>query len=158
MNDIRCNQLFPFLLTRAILPKLRRAAGPAQMVYVGSYSSEQPLPRLTPYSSTKAFIKQLSRSLGTDERYWARTNVSTLCVLVGSVVSGSHPKTPSLFTPAAAPYARAMVDKFGCGRELIAPYLLHALQFWSVEIIPKPLLEKTMVQEMEEEIKLAKRR
>lgn len=151
--EFRKNALFAFFLSRAILPKLRAAGGPAEMVFIGSFAGEATLPRLTPYGQSKAFLKHLSGALGMDERYWVPTNVSTLYVIVGSVLSSTHPVAESMWTPSSATYAKALVDKIGCGRRVVAPYLPHALQFWAVAQMPRALSEKTMVQAMEEEVR-----
>ena len=153
MDDIRRNALFAFLLTRAILPKLRKASGPVQMVYIGSFAGEAHLPRLIPYGATKAFLKQLSGALASDERFRATTNVSTMYVIVGSVGSGSHVLAPTFFSPNSETYAKALVDRFGCGQRVIAPYWPHALQFMFVDWMPEALVSMVEMQSMDDEMK-----
>ncbi|PSR74725.1 hypothetical protein PHLCEN_2v9604 [Hermanssonia centrifuga] len=157
MDDIYRNSLFPFFFTRAILPKLRQASGPAEMLYIGSFAGEGPMPYLTPYGATKSFLKQFSGSIGLDERSGIPSNVSTVYVTVGSVVSNSHKIGASLLSPTSEVYARSLVDKIGCGRKVLVPYLPHALQFWSTSVIPEWALDRFVEQVMEEEVKLWKK-
>ena len=154
---MRLNFLFPFFLTRAILPKLRMVAGPTQIVFIGSFAGDSYLPRLTPYGASKAFLKQLSHALEFDERVWRPTNVSTMYVTVGSVVSGSHKVVEGLGYPTAEVFAKAMVDKFACGRQVVVPWLVHAIQFWLVSVLPAIVAERTMAAEIKKEIELMKR-
>ncbi|PSR74727.1 hypothetical protein PHLCEN_2v9606 [Hermanssonia centrifuga] len=157
MDDIYRNSLFPFFFTRAILPKLRQASGPAEMLYIGSLAGERPMPHLTPYGATKSFLKQFSGSIGLDERSGIPSNVSTVYVNVGSVVSNSHKIEANLFSPSSEIYAKSLVDKIGCGRKVLVPYLPHALQFWPTNVIPEWMLDRFVKQAMEEEMKLWKK-
>ena len=155
MDDVRRNALFPFLLTRAVLPQLRKASGPTQMVYIGSYAGESRLPRLIPYGATKAFLKQMSGALASDERFRnPRNNVTTMYVIVGSVASGSHKISPTFFSPSSEVYAKALVDKIGCGKRVISPYLPHALQMFFVRSMPESIVNMVEMQSMEEELKM----
>ena len=144
--SMRLNFVFPFFLTRALLPKLRSAHGPAEVVFIGSFAGDSYLPRLTPYGASKAFLKQLSHALQSDERIWHATNVSTMYVTVGSVVSGSHRVTEGLGYPSAEAFAERMVDRFGCGRQVVVPWLVHAIQFWLVGMLPASVAERTMAE------------
>ena len=46
VGDVRRNALFPLLLTRALLPQLRRVPGPVEIVFTGSLSSRLQCPRI----------------------------------------------------------------------------------------------------------------
>lgn len=158
LSDIRRNALFPFLLTRALLPKLRRAAGPVELVFCGSLSSAMPTPRVIPYGATKAFLRQLSAALRSDELFRATrpANISTIYMDVGSVVSAIH-KVPSSFTsPTSEDYAKHFVHCIGCGRPAIVPYWPHALQMVFVDWVPAWLLRPMLFNEMEGELICAK--
>ncbi len=52
----------PFLVTRALLPYLRRGAG-AAVVNVSSTLAEKPIPGMVAYNAAKAALNQLTRSL-----------------------------------------------------------------------------------------------
>lgn len=159
LTDIQRNDLFPLLLTRAVLPQLRRVAGPTQLVFVGSLSSAFPIPRIVPYGATKAFLRQLSAALGSDEAFRARStpNVTTLYMDVGSVASNAHKTDASLMTPAAEAFAKHFVHCIGCGRASVIPYWPHALQTCTVGFLPDSLLQKELFKAMEAEMDLLKK-
>lgn len=156
MDDLRRNAIFPLLLSRAILPKLRTASGPAGMVFLSSIAGVSNLLRLATYGATKAFLVRLSGCLGMDERFWVPTNVETCAVVVGSVVSLTHRVQESFFSPSSERYAQAMVDRFGCARAVSVPYWPHALQMWGIGFMPKAMLEKLVSETVLEEIKAGK--
>ncbi len=154
LSDLRVNAIFPWLLTRALLPKLRTARGPVEVVFLGSVSSQLPIPGLNPYGATKAFLRQLSLAIGADERFRQPSNVTTSYLLVGGVVSAGHRADASLFIPEAEPFAKSLVNKIGCGRSVIVPWAWHALQFWGVGFLPESVLRKTVEDATEEELKM----
>lgn len=116
-SELRVNAIFPWLLTRALLPKLRTARGPVKVVFVGSGGGELPLPGSIPYGATKAFLRQLSATIDADERFRQPSNVTTCYLLVGGVVSAGHRAKSSLFMPEAEPFAKCLVNKIGSGAE-----------------------------------------
>lgn len=159
LTDIRRNSLFPLLLTRALLPKLRRASGPVEIAFCGSMSSLLPVPRIIPYGAAKAFLRQLSPALRSDELYRAADtpNISTIYMDVGSVASAGH-KVPASFTiPSSDVFARHLVQCIGCGRASIVPYWPHALQAGMVSMLPDSLMLPELFKAMDEEFKAAKR-
>ena len=117
------------------------------------------MPRLVPYGPSKAFLKHMSGTLGFDERLWhvPDVRVSSLYVIVGSVVSSTHKVLETAAQPSAESFAKAMVDKFGCGRPIVAPWFVHALQFWSIRLLPRAMAEKIFADRMEIEVELAKK-
>ncbi|TFY52037.1 hypothetical protein EVJ58_g10234 [Rhodofomes roseus] len=68
------NDLFPLLLTRALLPKLRSTSqrGPVLVQFVGSQSAILGPPTLAVYAATKAFLSTLVRGLDNEEHLWGR--------------------------------------------------------------------------------------
>jgi 17beta-estradiol 17-dehydrogenase / very-long-chain 3-oxoacyl-CoA reductase len=157
MTDLRVNATFPWLLSRAVLPKLRRASGPTALVFVGSVSALLPLPGLIPYSPSKAFLRQLSSTLGADERFRTPSNVATLYLHVGSVVSGSHAVPATFFSPTAESFAAHAVRKIGCSRREAFAYWPHALQTYPTGLLPDSVLFWTVQTAAEEEFKMSKK-
>ena len=149
--------LFPFLLSRALLPKLRKAPGPAKLVFIGAFAGDVDLPYLASYCASKAFVKRLSGCLGQDERLWSPTNVSTMYMNVGSIVSGSHKAEPSLSSPSSASFAKAVVDKIGHEDRAVVPWLPHAVQFWSVTSMPSAVMDRMLAQAMQRSLEAAKK-
>ena len=159
LTDIRRNALFPFLFTRALLPKLRRVSGPVEIVYCGSLSSSLPIPRIIPYGATKAFLRQLSASLGADEKFRpaGKPNVSTLYMDIGSVATVAHPKASSFATPAAEVFGKHFVHCIGCGLPSIMPYWPHAILRGLVDVLPESTLLSTPFKAMDEELAMSKK-
>lgn len=150
MGDVRVNCLFSFNLTHALLPKLRSAAGPALVVFVGSISADIHAPRLYNYAPCKSFLYQLTRCLNTDEKYWTPTNVSFTYMVVGEVVSNSMRSPAALFRPTSKVFARHFVEALGCGWERVAPYWLHSVQQWSVTLMGDKFVEWFAAQRMKD--------
>ena len=92
-----------------------------------------------------------------DERFWVPTNVETCAVVVGSVVSAGHRVKEEFFSPSSDAYAKAMVDRFGCGRKVIVPYWPHAVQMWGLQFMPQALLENLVSKTIKEEIQAGKK-
>ena len=154
LSTLHLNAIFPWLLTRALLPKLRTSHGPVELVFVGSISANLAVPGLIPYGATKAFIQQLSGAIAADEQFRQPTNVTTSYLSVGSVVSSSHRVSESLFSPSTESFAKSVVAKIGCGRSEIVPWAWHAIQFWSAGILPESILKKTVMDAAEHELLL----
>ena len=131
------NLLFPLLLTRQVLPRLRAAAlhGPAEVHFIGSLASGMTFPRIATYASSKAFLLALTRCLDVDERIWDTTGVRLTYSIVGSVTSNSLRAPPSLVTPSSETFARSAVAHLGCGRTVYAPYVWHAVASWVVALL-----------------------
>ena len=150
MGDIRVNSLFSFNITKAFLRKLRTAAGPALVVFVGSLSADIHIPRLFNYAPCKAFLFQLTRCLNTDERYWSPTNVSFTYFPLGEVVSNSMRISPSLARPTSRDFAKHFVDVLGCGWERVTPYWVHSIQQWAVSSLGEKFVQRFAAGRMKE--------
>ncbi|KAI1786748.1 NAD(P)-binding protein [Ganoderma leucocontextum] len=153
MSAVNKNAFFSLLLTRTLLPQLRRAAhsGPVQVVFVGSVACDLAPARLPIYAASKGFLQALTRGLDNDERFFGvPTGVSFTYLAVGAVHSDNHdaPILPSLTVPTSARFGRAVVESIGCGRRRIAPYYMHAMQSWSVGVIGESVVDAMSAQEM----------
>lgn len=142
LGEVRVNALFSYFLSRAFLPKFRSTKGPILVIFVGSISAEIRCPRISTYSSSKAFIKQLTRALNSDEKFWTPSNVSFMYWGVGAVITNGLRGTPSFFTPLASTFAKSVIARIGCGHEIVVPYLPHAIQKWSADILGDDWVEK----------------
>ncbi|THH33310.1 hypothetical protein EUX98_g939 [Antrodiella citrinella] len=140
LRDIRINMLFAFNFTRALLPILRRSS-PAQVLFIGSQSAEIRIPRLATYSPPKAFLKQLTRCLSCDERWWTPSNVSFVYVTVGTVVTNAMRTTPHIFNPTSERFAKALVARVGCAEDEYTAWAPHVLQMWSMKLLGDSFIE-----------------
>ncbi|KAI0636137.1 NAD-P-binding protein [Trametes polyzona] len=145
------NIFFPLLLTRALLPQLRRSAksGPVIVQFVGSQASDISPPRLSIYASSKRFLEALARGLDNDEHYFdGPTGVRFTYLAVGAVNSASMPQKPSLNTPTSDVFGRAIVARTGCGRRRVAPYWMHAVSQVVVEALGERTVDYYTAKEM----------
>ena len=168
------NLVFPFFLTRALLPKLRSARGPAEVVFIGSFAGDSYLPRLTPYGASKAFLKRLSITISADERFQAflrsmstgagnlkgrpESNVSTMLLNVGPVASNPHKPQASFRVATPEQYARYVVRYIGCERAVVFPFFMHAVQGWASVNLPRWFNEKRMFAALLKVVNLAKKK
>ena len=165
MSQVRTNSLFPTFLTRAFLPSLcaTARARPTLVVFMGSFSDITTMPKAILYSATKHFIRRVSLCLHADERYDTPDDkaISFMYVHLGPVNSQMDRDPPSLIRADTAQFAEKLVGTFGCGRQMVIPYLGHHLlqlfftsvpEFLSVKILRQSahdLVEKAVKQSKE---------
>jgi len=152
MGDIRLNALFPFFLTRALLPQLRASKGPALVAFVGSMSAEMHIPRLYSYAPCKAFLWQLTRCLNADERWWTPSKVSFIYLRVGAVNSNSFRASPTFFTPTSEKFGKSVVAALGSDQEAIIPYFGHAILKFGTKLASERTIEAYGAQTMKAEV------
>lgn len=139
LGEFNLNAIFPWLFTRALLPKLRTSRGPVELVFIGSCTASFPMPGIVPSSTGKAFIRQL------DEQFRQPSNVTTLYLNIGGVASDQRGRKPSLFEPAPEDFAKSAVAKIGSGRSVEVPWIWHALLVWVIEFVPESLFRKMLL-------------
>ena len=154
LSDLRLNATFPWLLTRALLPKLRTSRGPVELVFIGSIAGQLPMPGLIPYGASKAFLRQLSGAISADEQCRSPTNVTTSYMLVGSVVTSGHKATSTLSTPFAEPFAKSVISKIGSGRSVVIPWVWHAVRLGMMGFAPESVLRRATAKAAEEELRV----
>ncbi|KAI8969867.1 NAD-P-binding protein [Trametes punicea] len=150
-NVVRWNALFPLLLTRVLLPQLRRSAkhGPVLVQFVGSLAGDISPPRVPVYAASKRFLETLARALDNDERYFDDdTGVRFTYLGVGAVSSASLREKPSWGTPTSETFAKAIIARTGCGRRRVVPYAMHAVMHTIVESMGQRTVDAYTAQEM----------
>lgn len=107
------------------------------------------------YSGSKAFISRISQCLHADERFDdPNSNLSFMYLEVGAVNSGSMTQPISWICPAADEYAKTVVHSFGSGRQVVVPYIGHALPIHLMTCLPVYLQAKTLKEEMKKVLEL----
>ncbi|KAL7279411.1 NAD-P-binding protein [Trametes coccinea BRFM310] len=155
-NLVHWNALFPLLLTRVLLPQLRRSAkhGPVIVQFVGSLAGDISPPRLPIYAASKRFLEALTRGLDNDELFFdGPTGVRFTYLAVGPVNSASMHQKPSLNTPTSERFAKAIIARTGCGRRRVAPYAMHAISKVVVEALGQRTVDYYTAEEMKVLIK-----
>lgn len=117
---------------------------------VGSYSGDIPPPRLAIYAASKRFMEFLGRGLSMDERYYTPTNVRFMYLIVGQVATNAYKRPVNLVCPDADTFAKAVVDRIGCNRRRISPYVNHALAQWASEMLGEDVGEMVIAFAMKQ--------
>ena len=129
MDQVRTNSLFSLFLTKAFLPSLRETARvrPTLVVFVGSFADETAMARIVLYSATKHFDRRVALGLHADERYDTPDDkaISFMYIHLGPVHSQMDREPPNFFRASAEHFAEKLVGTFGCGRQVVVPYIGH---------------------------------
>lgn len=140
---IAINARFPSQITRLLLPQL--AKRPRSLIMNISSASGRGLPYLSVYSATKSYVTAFSKALGAEMKA-EKKNVEVLALIVGSVQVTSNNHPPSIFHPTTETFARAAVERAGCGRSSVYGYLPHALQAAPLDFIPEWLATTLVIE------------
>lgn len=143
------NARFPTEITRVLLPQLLQQS-PALIINVGSVTSDTGIPYLSVYSGCKAYNKAWSECLANEMRAES-LNIEALCVRIATVATDNVKKETSLFVPNARKIARCSLDRVGCGKSVVYAYWAHALQAGILNVMPKWLLDRTVIAAAKEE-------
>ena len=146
---LNINARFPYFITRAFLPSLRRNSqtGPVEVVFIGSIAGDVAVPFVSPYAGSKALTKRVSRILHADERVLSKSNLSFVYVNVGEVRTGSLKVATSLTRPHSDNYARHLVESFGSGRRMVIPHPVHHIVYAIVTGMPEALCDYIVLAE-----------
>jgi len=148
MEQIRINSLFSLFLTRAFLPSLRTTARarPTLVVFIGSFSDETPMAKIILYSATKHFDRRVVFGLHADERFDTPNDkaISFMYVHLGPVNSQLDREPPNLVRASSEFFAEKLVGTFGCGRQMVVPYIGHYLMWLVVMRLPEFLVTKML--------------
>jgi 17beta-estradiol 17-dehydrogenase / very-long-chain 3-oxoacyl-CoA reductase len=147
---ININAIFPALLTRKLLPVMRRPAGApltatpdrvqSLIINVGSLAGRRGMAYVSTYASCKSFNHAWSNGLFA-EMALEKSPVEVLGVLIGEVetqtnVFAAHGEFGTL---GPDEMARDIVDRVGCGVPLIAASWKHAVFDGTLNFLPEDL-------------------
>lgn len=164
MDEIRLNSLFSLFLTKAFLPSLRvtARARPTLVVFVGSFADETPMARIVLYSATKHFDRRVALCLHADERFDTPDDkaISFMYVSLGQVHTQLSSQPPDFAHASSKQFAEELVGTFGCGRQIVVPYIGHYLVRLCFTSVPEFLVTKLLYdsahKQVEETIKKSK--
>lgn len=159
MDRVRTNSLFSLFLTRAFLPSLRvtARARPTLVVFIGSFADETPMARITLYSATKHFSRRVALGLHADERFDTPDDkaISFMYVRVGPVNSQLDREPPSFVRASSELFAEKLVGTFGCGRQVVIPYVGHYVIELVFTALPEILVTKMLHDSAHEHVEKA---
>ena len=143
------NVSFPCQLTAAVLPSLIKHQ-PSLILTVGSMA-EYGNPWLSMYGGSKAFNMAWSRGLAREMKAEGR-DIEVLGILTGEVTDCSHNKRPANWKmPDARTYARAVVDKVGCGELVVNGYWTQGILKAVVDRLPENIVTPMLIGAMQEQ-------
>lgn len=142
---VQFNAGFALQLTRTVLPALQRNA-PSLLMTIGSHADAGSAYVAT-YCGAKALDMAWSRALRAEMQAEGQ-DVEVIGVVSGRSQSATTREEVSLSIPSARQFAKAALDKVGCGRSVLSAYWVHALQRGFLDSLPESwsrgLLVKTM--------------
>lgn len=132
--NVTTNATFPLLFTRALMPNLI-ANQPSLILNIGSLA-DIGLPLFPAYSPSKAFLMTSSAELALEQVYAGR-DIEVLGLRVVQVTQTGTIVVPTSFmVPDPQTWVRSALNRVGCGRKSVMPYLPHALQASIFEGLP----------------------
>ena len=133
---INVNARFPAQFTSAILPLLMAHGSPSLIINMGSMA-ESGSPWLSAYSASKAFDISWSRGLAREMHAEGR-DVEVLGIMTAEVTDTSRSRSPAtLLKPDSKTFARACLDRVGCGELVVPGYWVHALLKGITDSLPE---------------------
>ena len=147
-ENISLNALFPFHLTRTLLPSLIRHS-PSLVMNISSLGDDG-YPLLALYSASKAFLMTETRALRLEMEFdGLQDEVEILGVRLGRV-TGARGSTdpPSIAVPNAETMAKAALARAGYHHGIVIGYWGHALQNLGavlLGLLPRWLEDKVIV-------------
>ena len=138
-ETIKVNHSFATQITRALLPLLQKSQ-PSLVINIGSVVARLSMPYLSVYSAAKAYNMAFNDCLQAEMRVEGH-DIEVLGIVVGSVLTEGRGSdiTTGLFTPSARVMAKAALERVGCGRNVVAGYLPHAIQVSFMDLAPAVL-------------------
>ncbi|KAL9090973.1 MAG: hypothetical protein Q9159_001716 [Coniocarpon cinnabarinum] len=176
-STINLNARFTTQLTRGLLPIMsgkppnsnrpQAKAAPFLILNISSLGGVLGSPLLSVYSGTKAYISSWSCALS--QELAMQPHLSTgecMCFSSGIVAeTGGVSQKSNFWQPTARIWVRAALDKVGCGRLLVRPYIGHdiigmlsfdLLPEWAIVMAQRIAIARERRQWMEREIELSK--
>jgi short-subunit dehydrogenase len=146
--NIARNASFMVHATRVLLPLLVQNA-PGLVLNISSFASYG-MPYISVYSGTKGFVDSFTRALEAEMKAEG-SGVEVLGLRVGQVRSAGLDYVKSgLFVPESRTMAAAGLDRVGCGRPVVTGYFWHWLQGLSLGIMPRWLMMKIIIRNIQE--------
>lgn len=159
MSEVRVNSLFSLFLTRAFLPSLRATARarPTLVVFMGSFADETPMARIALYSATKHFDRRVALGLHADERFDTPDDkaISFMYVGLGPVCTQMDREPPSFVRASSEVFAEKLVGTFGCGRQVVVPYVGHYVVRLFFTSLPEFLVTKMLHDSARKHVEMA---
>lgn len=128
-------------MTRMVIPgMLERKKG--AIVNISSASAMYDLPLLAEYSGSKSFIEKFSRAL--NEEYKSK-GITCQCQIPFYVATKLAKMRKSLMAPTPSAFVALAIKWVGHADCVVSPFFFHAVQGWVLDILPKSLVAKIIM-------------
>ncbi|KAF6778816.1 hypothetical protein AHF37_01734 [Paragonimus kellicotti] len=142
---VACNCLSMASMTHIVLPRLIMQNSGAALINLSSYSGYHPLPYVSLYAATKAFVRHLSQCLNLEVQGKNVVMQTLIPMYVAtSMVSGRR----GFFVVSPRSCAKASLDMLGV-ESLSCGHIKHAFQIWYFSLLPQCLLNLSMEGKLE---------
>ncbi|KAF2216390.1 hypothetical protein CERZMDRAFT_33152 [Cercospora zeae-maydis SCOH1-5] len=141
---INGNFVFATELTRLLLPQLIEKK-PSLVMNIGSGSAKLPCPYFAIGAASKTFLQSFSNGVATELKAEGHPEVEVLYTLVGMVSSTSEPRPVTFWVPSSRQFAKTSLNLVGCDHRSVWGYWPHALQFESLRLMPRILVERLCI-------------
>lgn len=102
-------------------------------------------PYLSVYAGTKAYIESWTRSLACEMKADG-DNVEVLGLIVGEVQASWNREEPTNFMKCSSRrLATDALNKVGCGRRIVTPYIGHDVAGYAVKLMPEWLADTILI-------------
>ena len=135
------------------VPLTQRAPkGRAPTAYIlnASSAAAMGIPYVPVYAASKGYVEALSASLRNEfaAEHYPASRIGVLALRIGNVVTTTNPGVARLFMPTADTYAKAILDRVGCGAPLVVPYFWHWLQVAVFTSLPQAAVDLGFISNM----------
>ncbi|GAA48336.1 estradiol 17-beta-dehydrogenase 12 [Clonorchis sinensis] len=141
---IACNCLSMAAMTHIVLPRLVAQKSGAALINLASFTSIQPLPYISLYTGTKAFVRQLSESLKPEVR---GCNVLVHTIYPMYVATSMVGRRRGFWVISPTQCARSSLDMLGVN-SFCTGHLIHELQTYYFSFLPQSSFNHSMEQKL----------
>lgn len=141
---VQINTLFMLHVTRCLFPVLR-ANAPSLLLNVSGLGARG-MPYLSVYSGSKGYLEAFTRALRAEMRGEGK-QVEVLAIQAGYVQTRSNPMATGYFVPSSRRFAAAVLNRVGCGRDVVFGYWPHWLQALGFVVLPEAWMAKIVFGE-----------
>ena len=119
-------------MTRLLLPQMvEKKRG--YVINLGSFSGDVPVPLLSTYSASKAFVEFFSETL---QQEYLKDGIVVKCATPMFVATEMAKMRPSLTVPTLAKVVSGVLNKMGPGLVTFSPYWVHAIMSSVITCLP----------------------
>jgi 17beta-estradiol 17-dehydrogenase / very-long-chain 3-oxoacyl-CoA reductase len=133
-------------MTRLLMPKMVENKR-GYVINLGSFSGDVPVPLLSTYSASKAFVEFFSETL---QQEYLRDGIIVKCATPMFVATEMAKMRPSMTVPTPSKVVSGVLNRMGPGYVTFSPYWVHSIMSTFITSLPafyrNPFLYKSNLQ------------